>query len=93
MNTPGGSLAQRRAHLQMKIAAERGALGRALGAWRQPLAIIDLTLSVTRFTRRHPLAVSCVCAALRLGLFKPLARVARAWHMGRRPPLAVSAKT
>ncbi len=84
MKASHASLAQRRHGLLEKIAAERRMMATALVLWRQPLALIDLATSSGRFMRRHPLAVALGCAAFRVVLHYPLARLGMAWWYGRR---------
>ena len=62
----------------------------SLVVWRQPLAVVDLGLSVGRFVRLHPLAVAAAFALARLSLPKPLARLARWGWVGSQLAMALA---
>lgn len=68
MNAKLTELAQRRAALVARAAAQRAVLAQAYAPWRGPLAIVDQGRVAVRYIKRHPallLGVVAVVAALR----------------------------
>ena len=47
-------IAERRAELVARSAAQRADLGELCHAWHRPLAIVDQGVAVWRFLRAHP---------------------------------------
>ena len=54
MNAKLTELAQRRATLVARAAAQRAVLSQAYAPWRGPLAIVDQGLVAVRYVRNHP---------------------------------------
>ncbi len=57
-------IARRRATLVAKAAAQRDELGRLVGPWQKPLALVDRGIGIVRRLRAHPLAVAAGVALL-----------------------------
>lgn len=66
MNAKLLELAERRAMLVSRAAAQRRELAQALVPWRGPLAVVDQGVSALRYLGRHPvlLAGMVACAAV-----------------------------
>lgn len=76
-------LAERRARVLAQVTTERSELASALQSLRQPLAMLDLGCSVLHFVRRHPIAMACGYASLRLILPRVSPRLGLWWRRGR----------
>lgn len=78
-------LAERRAALIARIAAQRAALSRIAATWRRPLAVADRGLAAVKLIRNHPALL--VGAAAFAAAFRPrrvagwLRRGWRVWRM------------
>lgn len=57
-------IARRRAALVARAAAQRDELGRLVGPWRKPLALVDRGIGIVRRLRAHPFAVAAGVALL-----------------------------
>lgn len=62
MNAKLTELANRRAALVTRAAAQRAALSQAYAPWRGPLAIVDQGLVAVRYIRSHPVLLVGVVA-------------------------------
>ncbi len=54
MNARLLELAERRATLTARAAAQRAALARQLAPWRVPLAVVDQGVAAVRYLKSHP---------------------------------------
>lgn len=54
MNARLIELAERRATLVAKVAAQRAELAQGLAPWRRPLALVDQGVLAARYLGRHP---------------------------------------
>ena len=57
-------IARRKERLIAACAAQRGAIAGAFHDLRQPIAVVERALAVTRFLRAHPIVVALVVAGL-----------------------------
>lgn len=76
------ALPARRARLLAHIERQRREFGTATQVLRPPLAMLDLAISVLRFSRRHPLTIVGGIALLRLLAPLPVRRVLNWWQRG-----------
>jgi hypothetical protein len=80
-------IARRKERLIARCAAQRGAIAGVFYDLRQPLAVVERAMDVTRFLRAHPIAVAAVVAGLivfrRRSLLGLLTRGLAAWRMWR----------
>lgn len=64
MNKRMLNLALRRQCLTLDAATQRAQLAQVVDTWRAPLALVDGGLEVLRFTKKHPIWMVGVSAAL-----------------------------
>ena len=57
-------IARRKERLIARCAAHRGTIAAAFHDLRQPIAVVERALTVTRFLRAHPVVVALVVAGL-----------------------------
>ena len=57
-------IARRKERLIARCAAQRGIIAAVFHDLRQPIAVVERALSVTRFLRAHPVVVALVVAGL-----------------------------
>lgn len=87
MNSKLILLAERRARLVARAAAQRTALARDLQPWQARFALMDQGLGVLRYVRRHPALLAGT--ALLFAIWRPrgaglwLQRGWVAWQLGR----------
>lgn len=81
-------LAERRANLIARVAAQRAALADSVEPWRAPLALADQGVSALRFLKRHPVWIvgsGILLVTFRLGgSMKWLRRAWVTWQVARR---------
>jgi hypothetical protein len=80
-------IARRKERLIARCAAQRVAIAEGFYDLRQPIAVVERALAVTRFLRAHPVAVAAVVAGLivfrRGSLLGLLTRGLAAWRAWR----------
>ncbi|MGA9033257.1 MAG: YqjK family protein [Sulfuricaulis sp.] len=84
MNTLA-TIMRRRAALVAQAAAQRDEIGRLIGPWQKPLALVDRGIEIVQRLRAHPFAIAAGVALLvwmgRRKLSRWAVRIAAVWQL------------
>jgi hypothetical protein len=79
------AIMRRRAALVAQAAAQRDELGRLIGPWQKPLALVDRGIEIVQRLRAHPLAIAAGVAFLvwmgRRSLSRWVGRIGAVWQL------------